>query len=191
MSTSRRRFIKAGMLAALFAASPLRSVFGQGWKEHDGNPGPAEPQNDPLSTYTKATFKYYLNSVFQLQTVAGVVEVTLKQIDDLPAAPNGECFSLLFRGGSKALKQDTYVMVHSALGKFGLFLVPAGTDDNGAQAYLATINRLSPADFLKNPAPSRQSGGAQRSGTAAPAPTPTASPTPTPLPSPSATPTPA
>jgi hypothetical protein len=34
------------------------------------------------------------------------------------------------------------------LGTFQLFLVPAGSDDNGAQGYLATINRLSYADAL-------------------------------------------
>jgi len=38
MSDSRRKFLKAGLLAALFAAVPLKNVLGQSWKDKDGNP---------------------------------------------------------------------------------------------------------------------------------------------------------
>jgi hypothetical protein len=138
MSDSRRSFLKAGVLAALFAAIPTKNLQGQMW---GGSPF-SDFQNDPLANYTKATFISYLNSVFQLHTVSGVVAVTLLRVDDMAPAKGGECFSLLFRGGSRALGQDTYTIDHAALGTFKLLLVPAGTDDNGAQGYLATINRL-------------------------------------------------
>src|SRR2546423_9708095 len=154
MSDSRRRFLKLGALATLFAAMPLKNVFGQGWKDRDGNPAntPAE-QTDPLSNYTKATFRSYLNSIFQLHTVNGIVEVTLLQVTDMQAPKDGECFTLLFRGGSRAQRQDTFTLVHPSLGTFQLLVVPVGTDGNGAQGYLASINRISFADLLNFPAP--------------------------------------
>jgi len=165
MSGSRRKFLKAGMLAALFAAVPLKSVLSQSWKDRDGNPNegssPATQNNDPLASYTKAAFVSYLNSIFQLRTGFSVIAVTLLKVDDMPAPRGGECFSLLFRGGGgPALPQNTYTVDHPSLGTFQLFLVPAGSDDNGAQGYLATINRLSYADALI-PAPKAET---RRSG---------------------------
>ena len=160
MPNSRRKFLKAGVLAAVFAAFPLKTALGQDWKNRDGNPGdgtsPALQNNDPLASYTKAAFLSYLNSVFQLDTGFNVVAVTLLKVDDMPAPKGGECFSLLFRGGSRALRQDTYTLVHPSLGSFKLLLVPAGTDEYGVPGYLATINRLSYRDALI-PAPTRQS----------------------------------
>jgi len=176
------------MVAALFAAVPLKNVFGQSWKDRDGNPidHSSDVVYDPLANYTKATFTQYLNSVFELHAVSGVVAVTLLQVDDMPAAKGGECFTLLFRGGSRALRQDTYTISHPALGTFQLLLVPVGTDQNGAQGYLATINRLSYVDALA-PAPVRSST-TKRSGSMKPTTTPTPAPTDT---SPTASPTPA
>ena len=152
MSTSRRKFITTGMFAALLAAGPAKSVLSQGWKDRDGNP---IAQDDPLNNYSKAAFKSYLNSIFELQTTSGVVEVTLTRVDDLKSSRDGEAFTLLFRGGRRALKQDTYGLKHPALGTFALLLVPTGSDRNGAQGYSATINRLSYSEAVNNPAPSR------------------------------------
>ena len=154
MHNSRRKFLKTGVLAALFAAVPLKDALGQSWKDRDHNPGNNhEAPNDPLANYTKATFISYLNSVFALHTTNGIIGVTLLKVDDMEAPRGGECFTLLFRGGSRDLPQDSYTLVHPALGTFQLLLVPVGTDDNGAQGYLATINRLSYRDVLANPAP--------------------------------------
>jgi len=159
MSESRRKFLRVGLCAALFAALPLKNTFSQSFKQRDGNPGETPPiQTDPLGNYSKSAFVSYLNSIFQVQTVSGIVEVSLAKVDDMLSSKGGECFSLLFRGGRQALTQDTYVVVHPALGTFRLFLVPGGSDQNGAQEYLATINRLSPADFANMSAPSRSAG---------------------------------
>ena len=148
--------MKAGLLAALFAAVPLKNVLGQSWKDQSDNPGAgSQDPNDPLANYTKATFISYLNSVFQLHPVSGIVAVTLLKVDDMAPPKGGECFSLLFRGGSRALGQDTYTIDHAALGTFKLLLVPVGTDDNGAQGYLATINRLTYVE-AQAPAPGRK-----------------------------------
>ena len=125
-------------MTALFAAVPLRSAFGKGFK----NFAAVIFDDDPLANYTKSTFVSYLNSVFQIQTTSGNVEVTLTSINDMPAPAGGECFSLLFVGGSEERSQNTYVVTHPALGTFSLFLVPAGSDENGAQKSVATINRV-------------------------------------------------
>jgi hypothetical protein len=158
MTISRRKFVSASVLAAA-AALAVPSVFGQTFKERDGNPGEVPPvQTDPLANYSKASFASYLNSIFQIQTVLGVVDVSLARIDDMPSPKGGECFTLLFKGSRTALKQNTYVVVHPALGAFQLFLVPGGSDQNGAQEYCATINRISLADFANTVAPSRRIG---------------------------------
>src|SRR6266436_8617677 len=186
MPNSRRKFLKAGVLAALFAAVPLKTALGQSWKDRDGNPDNSpETQNDPLANYTKATFLFYLNSVFELHTAKGIVGVSLLRVDDLPAPKGGECFSLLFRGGSRAEPQDSYMLVHPSLGTFQLLLVPVGTDEYGAQGYLATINRLSYREALANPAPkgsskSTPSGSTQPAPTSTPRTTPSNSPAITP-----------
>ena len=152
-------------MAALFTTASFKGIVGQSFKERDGNPGETPPvQSDPLANYSKAAFVSYLNSVFQIHTVAGVVEVTLARVDDMPAAKGGQCFSLLFRGGSNALKQDTYVLVHPSLATFQLFLVPGGADQNGAHEYLATINRLALTDAANMTPPSRSTPGARSSG---------------------------
>jgi len=173
MSDSRRKFLKAGMLAALFAAVPLKNVLGQSWKDRSDS----QNQNDPLANYTKATFISYLNSVFQLHTVSGIVAVTLLKVDDMTPPKGGECFSLLFRGGSRGFGQDTYTIDHAALGRFQLFLVPVGTDQNGAQGYLATINRLTYVD-AQAPAPGgpkrRWMENSTRPANASPSPSPAA-----------------
>lgn len=156
MSNSRRTFLRTGLLAALCAAVPLKHVLGQSFKERDGNPGETPvTQTDPLGNYSKASFTSYLNSIFQLQTSIGIVAVTLTKVEDMPSAKGGECFTLQFRGGSRALPQNTYMITHPSLGTFALLLVPSGSDQNGAQGYVATLNRLSAADFANLSAPSR------------------------------------
>jgi len=134
MTTSRRQFLQTGSMAVVFVAVPLKGVLKAGWASY--------LSDDPLANYSKATFVSYINSIFQIQAVSGVVDTTLASVDDMPAPPAGECFSLLFIGGSDALEQNTYVIEHAALGTFQLFLVPAGSDANGAQKYVATINRV-------------------------------------------------
>lgn len=156
MSITRRGFVKAGLLAAVVAAFPLRSIVGQSFKERDGDPIETPPvQDDVLGNYSRATFRSLLNSIFQLHTTTGIVEVALVSVEDLPAPKGGECFALLFRGGSRPQPQETYTLVHASLGTFQLLLVPGGTDQNGAQSYLATLNRLSLVDMVNLKAPTR------------------------------------
>lgn len=177
ITKSRRTFLKAGIMAALFAAVPGKNLFGQSKKSVDIVPDANPPlQTDVLINYSKASFQSYLNSIFELETLQGTIALELQQISDFSATKGGESFGLLFRGGSRQLRQQTYTLRHPSLGRFDIFLVPVGADQNGAQGYLATVNRLSFADALKYPAPTKPSTPARLMPAPVPAPTPTATP---------------
>jgi len=188
MSITRRKFLKAGTLVALTAAIPLRVIGQQPRKVTDGNPidQSKDVAADPLSTYTRSTFSSYLNSIFRLYTGYSTIDVALVEVKDLmPGAATiqtgAECFSLLFRGGSVALPQNTYKIEHPSLETFPLFLVPGKPDDNGAQSFVAIINRL-PYGEAQRPAPTRQStssGSVTPQQTVTPAPAKTNTPAPT------------
>ncbi len=205
MSITRRKFLKAGTLVALTAAIPLRVIGQQPRKVNDGNPidQSKDVAADPLSTYTVSTFSSYLNSIFRLYTGYSTIDVALVEVKDLMpgaattqtgaecfsllfrggsvAQTGAECFSLLFRGGSVALPQNTYKIEHPSLGTFPLFLVPGKPDDNGAQSFVAIINRL-PYSEAQRPAPTRQStssGSVTPQQTVTPAPAKTNTPAPT------------
>jgi hypothetical protein len=188
MSITRRKFLKAGTLVALSAAIPLKAAGQQPRKVNDGNPidQSKDVAADPLSTYTRSTFSSYLNSIFRLYTGYSTIDVALVEVKDLTPGANtaqtgAECFSLLFRGGNVALRQNTYKIEHASLGTFPLFLVPAGPDDNGAQSFVAIINRL-PYSEAQRPAPTRLSkptGTVTPQQTVTPAPAKTNTPAPT------------
>ena len=192
MSITRRKFLKAGTLVALSAAIPLKAAGQQIPKGNDGNPidQSKDIAADPLSHYTRSAFSSYLNSIFRLYTGYSTIDVALVEVKDLmpgadTAKTGAECFSLLFRGGNTALPQNTYRIEHPSLGAFQLFLVPGGADDNGAQSFVAIINRLPYSQALL-PAPSRLSKPSgtvtpQQTVTPAPAKTNTPAPTTTPL----------
>jgi len=136
MSISRRLFIKTASVAALVAGTIGKSSLAAF----------AQDTDDPLSNYTQQTFTQYLDSIF---VVCGrpSVEVTLVKVQDtLPRnverTRGRESFVLHFRGGREQLAQNTYTMEHAALGTFRIFLVPSGSDENGAKGYAATINRV-------------------------------------------------
>src|SRR5712692_11351568 len=191
MSINRRNFLKAGTLVALSAAIPLKATAQQPRKGNDGNPidQSKDVAADPLSHYGKSAFSSYLNSIFRLYTGYSTIDVALVEVKDLTpgaatAQTGAECFSLLFRGGNVALPQNTYKIEHPSLGTFPLFLVPAGPDDNGAQGFVAIINRL-PYSEAQRPAPTRLSKPTgtvtpQQTVTPAPAKTNTLAPTTTP-----------
>ncbi len=156
MPISRRIFIKLGALAAVAASvsfKPGLLALGQ-------EPMVALPVSDPLSNYTQATFSQYVNSIFTLRGRTAVEVILTKIEDTLPAkssrAGGRESFTLHFRGGGVALPQDTYVLEHAALGTFRLFLVPTGGDENGAQGYVAVINRLPYSATSSAPGPTRK-----------------------------------
>ena len=151
MSISRRKFIRVGTIAAIAAGISIRpSLIALAQDVVDKAGG--STVTDPLANYTQSTFAQYVNSVFRLRGFT-TVDVTLVKVEDtLPVkvsrAGGRESFALFFRGGSIKLPQDTYTVEHAALGTFQLFLVPSGADENGAQGYVAVINRV---DYATKP----------------------------------------
>ena len=149
MSISRRNFIQMASVTAITASTMAKSAlvaFAQ---------GTLQLSDDPLAYYSQATFAQYINSIFRLHGFR-TVDVTLEKVEDtLPATVSRddgrESFVLHFRGGGVLLPQNTYTVEHPALGTFILFLVPNGADENGAQSYVATINRLSLSTKIRAP----------------------------------------
>ncbi|MGB7923579.1 MAG: twin-arginine translocation signal domain-containing protein [Pyrinomonadaceae bacterium] len=171
MALSRRKFLKAGTSIALAAAIPM-SITGVVLGQDRSGPAtpsrgefplPSESYQDPIIYFRKSTFSPYVNTTFKIsrdatpgnrarRTAPPPIEVTLINVDDTGTAEGRasdaevgkECFSLIFRAsGTQTLKQNTYTIEHGALGKFALFLTPAGTDTRG-RYYEAVINHRSP-----------------------------------------------
>lgn len=152
MVVSRRSFMKNGTLLILAAGASLggaKSIFGR--DSFDGivtRPGRLPlPNQEKLAALqlTKATFEPYVNTVFRIFDGTKVVKSTLVSVADIGPVPDQkpagrECFLIKFKG-TRPLAQNTYRIEHSALGKFELFLVPAGRDRKGSY-YQAVINRL-------------------------------------------------
>ena len=152
MTVSRRQFLRAGSLCAVFAGlslSPYSKVFGQ---EAGRDAGyfevPHGASTDPVFYYTRETFTHYVGGVFTIHSDTGKhIQATLVEVSDCRTAAQktsggmGECFALHFEHRSReAMPQGTRVIEHGALGKFRLFIVPGPT---GA-SYVAVINHISP-----------------------------------------------
>lgn len=98
----------------------------------------------------KKDFAACLDSEFVIQNAGNKVKTQLVDVTDLPrpaqvASGDKEGFSLVFRGErAQVLKQNTYIIEHSKLGKFSFLLVPSPNTDKGRNYYVATVNRLFP-----------------------------------------------
>lgn len=160
MSTNRRKFLKLGTLAAFATAMPVKALGAglfRGGDDSSIDRNPEFPRNG-LEDYSKAAFASCINSTFRLYAGHRTVSMKLVELVDLTPAgsvvrPGAECFSLRFRGANVSLPQGSYGIDHTVLGKFPLFLVPAGKD-NGGQVFVAIVNRLSAGDD-KQTAPKR------------------------------------
>jgi hypothetical protein len=156
MSLSRRKFLRAGAVSALFAGLNLglaKLAFGQTKSRGAGGFAvPYDAKTEPMFYFTRETFAPYLNSTFRLSTRAkGVTfDATLVSIFDYQAQARarkakthaGECFALTFRAGERdTVSQGTYKFSHAALGRFSLFVVP-GRQEAGGATYEAVINHL-------------------------------------------------
>ena len=120
MAISRRKFMRAGTIAAIAAGVCLKPSLNMLAQDLIGQF--SEPATDPLSNYTQATFAQYVNSIFRVRGRV-TVDVTLERVQDtLPAkvsrAGGRESFELHFRGGGTRLSQDSYRIEHAALGNF-------------------------------------------------------------------------
>jgi hypothetical protein len=157
MSITRRTFVRAGAVSALFAGlnlSPAKLIFAQE-KNVPGAGGftvPYEAKTEAPYYFTHETFVPYLNSTFRISSAAkgAAFDATLVQVFDYQAQARarkmkthaGECFSLSFRAGERdTVSQGIYKLSHSALGRFSLFIVP-GTPSAEGTMYTAVVNHF-------------------------------------------------
>lgn len=153
MVVSRRGFLKRGSLVVLAAGTSLgfadRAFGRETYADYDGatqHDLPAQGNKPASFIFTKASFAPYVNTVFRIYPdTSKVLKTTLVSVGDIGPVPDHkkagrECFVLKFRG-TESLRQSTYRIEHEVLGRFDLFLVPAGKNKKGVY-YHAVINRL-------------------------------------------------
>jgi hypothetical protein len=98
-----------------------------------------------LQNLTAASFEGLVGSDFRLDPAeAGITSLRLVEAKDVTgrygAGPRRAPFTLLFRGPkSPLLSQRIYALVHEALGRLEIFLVPLGPDPEGMR-YEAVFN---------------------------------------------------
>lgn len=158
MSLSRRKFMKAGVVAAACAVLPVKSASGRSaTATRGGSLIPLAQQassvnSEQLGYYTKSSFAPYLNTQFRVYLSQSstrtlkLVEVrdylaTLSPSLVREASSSGvECFSLLLTcPPGRSFAQDTYLVEHEALGTFYLFLVPVSQQGKAALDYYEAI----------------------------------------------------
>ena len=155
MNATRRKFLRAGAVSALFAGLtlvPSKMIFGQ--KKRKPATPDAPTGGDPVFSFNASTFTPYVGSEFLLAATARgrATAARLERVSDFQqdmrdrsvATHGGECFSLVFSAPvpkRAAPQQATYRVEHAALGRFSLFLVPGPARD-GSVTYEAVVNRL-------------------------------------------------
>jgi hypothetical protein len=147
MSLTRRRFLETASISSLslFAGTVMPAAFAK--SSQDG--GTFSPAGLALlDDASPSTFEPFIGDVFAVNSGARRLgTLTLRSVTvaapvskgkNPPAAgglsnPSPQAvtiFSLRFTGSAARLPQDTYTLEHSALGKFPLFIVPAGPGAN-------------------------------------------------------------
>ena len=110
-----------------------------------GVPSPTATGGDVLSRLKQEDFVRYLNTSFSIRMSPTIVwKVDLYKVtENKPGTLQGlKNFSIFFRGShDNFLRQNTYNFEHPQLGKFSLFIGPAGTSGTLKQ-YEAVFNRL-------------------------------------------------
>lgn len=149
MVVSRRSFLKQGSL--LFLATGIYSgSAGRIFARDAANEGPVQDDDPAPFNYAKATFLPHVSTVFRIfyPDASNILTTTLVEVSDIGPVPDRpeagrECFVLKFRSTEMLRQQDTYRIEHAVLGRFELFLVPAGKNKQGSYCYCqAVINRL-------------------------------------------------
>lgn len=154
MTVSRREFLRRGATIGVAAALPLTlsalaSAQSDDWSQGGDDLLFGTVSADPfeaVSKLSKASFTPQIGTTFRLYAATRNVDLRLVAIRDVASptgkpVPGGECFDLYFQGApSLLLGQNTYVVDHSKLGKFALFVVQNGRDGK-ASYFEAVVNR--------------------------------------------------
>jgi Domain of unknown function (DUF6916) len=148
MVVSRRSFMKRGSLVFLATGISLGSADRIFAHDTDFKYEPVQDDDPAPFNYAKATFLPHVSTVFRIfyADSSKILTTTLVSVSDIGPVPDRpetgrESFVLKFRGTETLLRQNTYRIEHAVLGRFELFLVPAGKNKQGCYC-LAVINRL-------------------------------------------------
>lgn len=156
MNTTRRNFIKATAIAALFAGTDLfASLVSAAETSHDPLAQiPGEILADPFYFLTAEDFKKRIGANFSLIRGNSVTTVQLYKVTQSvrptgntqnsaasPRTVTKEAFTLTFRAPAGNFSQTTYKLWHPNFGQFDLFLVP-GAKVSGMILLHAVINRI-------------------------------------------------
>lgn len=160
MSVSRRRFLKHGAFAAIAcAAIPAEAFSGRNKHDLDGSGDVVRnPLLHPGLSVDRSAFESLVGSSFKVTPQSGTgspVWLRLIKVEDLPVSapanvsmmsvapphfastPGTTGYILSLSAGGTSLPQDTYIFENERMGKFPMFIVPAG-----AGQYTALFNLL-------------------------------------------------
>lgn len=155
MKTTRRNFIKAAAIAALFAGTDMFASLGSAAETNDPfAPIPSETLADPFYFLTAEDFKKRIGANFSLIRGNGATTAQLYKVTQ-SVRPTGntqnsaastrtvtkETFTLTFRAPAENFPQTIYKLWHPNFGQFNLFLVP-GAKASGMILLHAVINRI-------------------------------------------------
>lgn len=160
MSVTRRQFLETASITALVSVLGPSALAQRG---RDGNEDTFSPDRMTIfNGVSPQTFKSLIGEAFTA-TLDGKAfgSLTLIEVSSPDSAKKGQPvagsrlvgnvpkpsqqstinFKLRFQGESVPLKQNTYTLAHPALGKFPLFIVPAGPESK-PPTYTAIFNQL-------------------------------------------------
>jgi hypothetical protein len=185
MSVSRRRFLKHGAFAAIACTAIPGQAFSGRKSDVDGS---GDHLRNPLSHsslgVSRSAFEGLVGSSFKVTPQSGAgspVWLRLIKVEDLPAllpvntglmsvppphsapAPTTTGYILTLSAGGTSLTQDNYIFENGRMGKFLMFIVPAGPGQ-----YTALFNLLNAPVSLapSDDHPSPLHGGGPSSGVA-------------------------
>lgn len=93
-----------------------------------------------MSTPNSAeAYEPHVGSRFVLGDGQELELVAVDRLPEVPGAPRGEPFALLFAGAA-VVEQATHALTHAALGTLAIFMVPVGPGGDGRLRYESVFN---------------------------------------------------
>jgi hypothetical protein len=155
MNTSRRDFIKIGLLTAVVTGTnTIAPVSSSAQIKTFADDFTSEPSGDSFLNKTADDLRHYIGAEFLFLTIRGAISVVLSEVTEEPRSiksrkdfirpargkSNVRNYVASFQMPNDKFSQETYRLRHPDFGEFDLFLVPG---KRGASFLLhAVVNRL-------------------------------------------------
>lgn len=156
MATSRRTFLKNGLIATAAVGAPLAlsqaaaAAVGRTSEPDNAVNGEVtgESERDLTGQTSKETFTELIGTQFVILeknnralTLGEVKDSSDAGHESYPVSDTRESFRLIFNGPGARLPEGLYTFTHEAIGTFNMFISPAGVI-RGKQSYQAYFNRI-------------------------------------------------